>query len=129
VVGTETNATTTTVRAKKSSAKDCAKQDAAAQVIENFRGCELDATAQAEIAASLTACAARQREIGGSYDDPEVSSFTAGKDTPLWLGSFEPPYGWVEDVEPFDPDEPSWQAIGDDRYLEGPAEDAADAEE
>jgi hypothetical protein len=118
--GAEAEATTMTVRAKKPSAKDSRKQEAAAHMIENFKGVELDDTAHAEIAATLAACAERQREIGGTYDDPEVPSFTASKNTPLWLGSLEPPHGWVEDVEPFDPEEPGWQTIGDDRYLLGP---------
>ncbi|MEQ1539837.1 MAG: hypothetical protein ABL928_13005 [Sphingorhabdus sp.] len=114
----EAEATTMTVRSNKASAKDSRKQDAAALVIDGFEGCALDDTAHAEIAATLAACAARQRELGGSYDDRETTSFTAGKDTPLWLGTLEPPYGWVEDVEPFDPAEPSWQTIGDETYLD-----------
>jgi hypothetical protein len=121
----EAEATTMTVRSNKASAKDCRKQDAAAQVIDGFEGCALDDTAHAEIAATLAACAARQRELGGSYDDPETTSFTAGRDTPLWLGTLEPPHGWVEDVEQFDPAEPSWQTIGDDRYLGGDDGEAA----
>ncbi|MGL5837204.1 MAG: hypothetical protein ACRCY3_01735 [Sphingorhabdus sp.] len=122
----EAEATTMTVRSARPSASDCTIQDHAAERIENFAGVALDATAQAEIEATLAACAARQREIGGSFDDPETTSFTAGKDTPLWVGSFEPPHGWVEEVEPFDPSEPTWQTIGDDRYLEGP--DDSDSE-
>jgi hypothetical protein len=39
----------------------------------------------------------------------------------------------VEDVEPFDPDEPSWEALGDDRYLKAPVfgddEDGDDSSE
>lgn len=115
----EAEATTMTVRSNKACAKDSSKQNVAAAVIDGFEGCALDDTANAEIAATLAACAARQRELGGTYDDPETTSFTGGKDTPLWLGSFEPPHGWVEDVEPFDPAEPSWQTIGDDTYLDG----------
>lgn len=103
----EAEATTMTVKARKASLKDNRKQEGAAKTIEDFQGVTLDDDARAEILASLAACAARQREIGGSYDDPEVSSFTAGKNTPLWLGSFEPPHGWVEEVEPFDIAEPS----------------------
>ncbi len=115
----EAEATTMTVRSNKASAKDSRKQDSAAAVIDDFEGCALDDTAQAEIAATLAACATRQRELGGTYDDPESTAFTAGKDTPLWLGTLEPPHGWVDDVEPFDPAEPSWQTIGDDSYLDG----------
>lgn len=110
----EAEATTMTVRSKKPSLKDGARQDEAAKMIDEFEGVQLDETAEAEIAAALAACAARQREIEGTYDDPEVASFTAGKNTPLWLGSLEPPHGWVEDVEPFDAEERSWQAIGDE---------------
>ena len=112
--GAEAEATTMTVRSNKPSAKDSGKQDAAAAVIDDFEGCALDDTAHAEIAATLAACAARQRELGGSYDDPETTSFTAGKNTPLWLGTFEPPHGWVEDVEEFDPAEPRWETLGVD---------------
>ena len=115
----EAEATTMTVRSNKASAKDSRKQDSAAAVIDDFEGCALDDTAQAEIAATLAACATRQRELGGTYDDPESTAFTAGKDTPLWLGTLEPPHGWVDDGEPFDPAEPSWQTIGDDSYLDG----------
>lgn len=125
-VGAEAEATTMTVRSNKASAKDSSKQNAAAAVIDEFEGCALDDTAHAEIAATLAACAARQRELGGTYDDPETLTFTASKDTPLWLGSFEPPHGWVEDVEPFDPAEPSWQTIGDDTYLDGDDGEAGD---
>ena len=112
----EAEATTMTVRSNKAPAKDSRKQDSAAAVIDGFEGCALDDTAQAEIASTLAACAARQRELGGTYDDPETTAFTAGKDTPLWLGTLEPPHGWVDDVEPFDPAEPSWQTIGDKTY-------------
>lgn len=118
--GAEAEATTMTVRSSKPSMQDDRRQLEAAKVIESFDGVVLDTAAQAEITAALVGCAAQQRELGGTYDDPETTTFTAGKDTPLWLGSFEPPHGWVEDVEPFDPAEPSWQAIGDDRYLETP---------
>jgi hypothetical protein len=118
VAGAEAEATTMTVHSAKPNVKGCAAQERAAETISQFAGVTLDAAAQAEIAETLNACAARQRENAGSYDDPEQTSFTAGKATPLWLGNFEPPHGWVQDVEPFDPDEPSWQSIGDDRYLE-----------
>lgn len=114
----EAEATTMTVRASKASAKDSQKQDAAAKMVESFAGVSLDAKAQTEIAAALEACAKRQRKIEGTYDDPEMSSFTAGRNTPLWLGSFEPPHGWVDDPEPFDPAEPNWRTIGHDGYPE-----------
>ncbi len=109
----EAEATTMTVRKARPSLKDNKLQDKAAALIAQFSGVELDAAAQDEITATLVACAKRQREIDGTYDDPEQSSFTAGKNTPLWLGNFEPPHGWVEDVEPFDPAESSWQSIAD----------------
>jgi hypothetical protein len=79
----------------------------------------LDDTAHAQIAEALKACAERQRAIGGSYDDPDVETFTAGPNTPTWIGNYEPPHGWMQDVEPFDPEEPSWETIGDTRYLPG----------
>ena len=110
----EAEATTMTVRSAKPAARDCARQDAAAAQIEQFQGVQLDAAAHQEIAATLAACAQRQRVIEGSYDDPEQASFTAGKNTPLWLGSLEPPHGWVDDVQEFDPSEPRWETLGVD---------------
>lgn len=118
--GAEAEATTMTVRANRASIKSGSRQDQAAQLIDAFSGSTLDATAQQEIAATLASCAARQREVQDTFDDPEVASFTADKNTPLWVGSFEPPHGWVEDIEPFDPDEPSWRSIGDQRYMDAP---------
>jgi hypothetical protein len=84
--GAEAEATTMTVRANKPSAKDSAKQDAAENIIDNFKGCAFDETAHAEIAATLAACAARQREQSGGYDDPEVA--------PLQRARIRR-YGWV----------------------------------
>ncbi len=126
--GAEAQATTMTVRASKPSVKSCAKQEQAADILSQFKGVKLDRAARAEISNALIACAARQREIEGSYDDPEISAFTAGKMTPLWLGTFEPPHGWVEDVGTFDPDEPSWRDIGAEPYVP-PVYDAEEGEQ
>jgi hypothetical protein len=114
--GAAAEATTMTVRSSKPALSNAGKQDRSAQTIAGFEGVVLDEAAHAQIAEALKACAERQRTIGGSYEDNEVTSFTSGPNTPTWIGSFEPPYGWVEEVEPFDPAEPSWQSIGDERY-------------
>jgi hypothetical protein len=116
--GAEAEATTMTVRSSKPPALGCISQERAAETITEFAGVTLDATAHAEIANTLNTCAASQREIAGSYDDPEQPSFTAHKNTPLWLGNLEPPFGWVEDTEPFDPAEPGWQSLGEERDLD-----------
>ncbi len=108
----EAEATTMTVRAKRSSIKSDAAQDDAARLIDHFQGVDLDDTARAEIAATLAACASRLRETSDDYDNADVTSFTAYNDTPLWLGSFEPPHGWQDDPQPFDSHEQSCQAIG-----------------
>jgi hypothetical protein len=102
-----------TVRASKPSGNDTAKPERAAAMIEQFAGVDLDAEAEAEIAETLAACAARKREYGGGVHDLEESFIPQDKNDPLWRGSFEPPGGWSESVEPFDVGEPYWETIGD----------------
>ncbi len=113
VVMAETEATTMTVSAANPKAGDSAKPERAAAMIEQFSGVTLDAEAEAEIAATLAACAARKREYGGGVHDLGESFITQGKNDPLWQGNFEPHGGWMEDVEPFDPQEPCWEWLGD----------------
>ena len=50
-------------------ADDDARPDRAAAVIDQFAGGTLDAAAEAEIAETLKACAARKREYGGGVYD------------------------------------------------------------
>jgi hypothetical protein len=105
-----------TVSANKAKGNDSAKFEHAAAVIERFSGVELDAAAEAEIAATLIECAARKREYGGGVYDRNAGFVPKRDDDPLWLGTMEPPGGWVKETEPFDAAEPFWETIGDGRY-------------
>ena len=114
MVMAESETTTMTVRASKPGGDDTAKPERAAAMIEQFSGVDLDTEAEAEIAATLAACAARRREYGGGVHDLSESFIAQGKDDPTWRGNFEPHGGWRDDVEPFDPEESDWVWLGGD---------------
>lgn len=104
-------ATTMTVRASKTKASDNAKVDQAAAMIEQFSGVELDAEAEAEIARTLAACAARKRKYEGTDYDRDAGFIAQKPEDEIWRGNFEPYGGWLERVEPFDEDEKPWECI------------------
>ncbi len=112
MVCAESEMTAMTVRASKPRGNDTVKPERAAAMIEQFAGVDLDAEAEAEIAETLAACAVRKREYGGGVHDLGESFITQGKNDPLWRGSLEPPGGWVEDVEAFNPEEQNWEMVG-----------------
>ena len=89
-------------------ANNGARPDHAAAVIDQFSGVTLDAAAEAEIAETLKACAARKREYGGGVFDAGANFVPGSKCENVFEGDLEPPGGWPEEVEPFDADEPSW---------------------
>ena len=99
--------------------------DTAAQVLENFEGIELDAVAQAAIAAALEACAARFRaaeaiiDAGGDdsvallVDGPDETFVMAGRDASPYHGELVPPDRVTEFV-PFQQGEAHWTNAGDE---------------
>jgi hypothetical protein len=96
---------------------------ASARALENFEGIELDAEAEAAIAAALEACAARYRasgaiiDAGGDdavatmVDDPDESFVAAGRDASPYHGELIPP-GRVSEFEPFREGEAHWTNVG-----------------
>ncbi len=82
---------------------------AAAAVIDRFAGVSLDAEAEAEIAATLAACAARKREIRGTADDLSEVFIPITRGEPTWQGSFEPEGGWIPPERQFAPEETPWE--------------------
>jgi hypothetical protein len=96
---------------------------ASARTLENFEGIELDAEAEAAIAAALEACAARYRATGAIIDaggddavavlvdDPDESFVIAGRDASPYHGELIPP-GRVTEFEPFKEGEAHWTNAG-----------------
>jgi hypothetical protein len=126
--GAAAEASTTTVRTViNGNGIDGSRQPqdlaASARALENFEGIELDAEAEAAIAAALEACAARYRasgaiiDAGGDdavatmVDDPDESFVAAGRDASPYHGKLIPP-GRVSEFEPFREGEAHWTNAG-----------------
>lgn len=98
-----------------------------ADTVARFAGVPLDAQAQAQLLAALTANAARHRALA-IEDDPSVPFVHVGDAGPGSLGELE--YGDVsEDVPDRKPGEVAWETLGDDAALARIDEAVADFRE
>jgi hypothetical protein len=123
--GAEASATTVRTVITGPAANDDAgaRADAAAEMLNEFQGVELDAEAAAAIAAALEACAARARAADAAYDqggdaaieaaadDPDEKFVRVGQRGPHYLGALEPAVT-IEEFVPFVEGEAPWQLAG-----------------
>lgn len=102
------------------------RDDAAAAVLNGFKGVALDVEAQAAIAATLAACAERARAADAAYESGGEDAADWAADDPgesfvrseaPYRGELLPPCT-VEDFEPFTPDEVHWHLAGAEKPAE-----------
>jgi hypothetical protein len=123
-------ATVRTVVSGPSAGEDgAARLDAAAGVLNGFEGVVLDAEAEAEVAAAIEACAARERarqaalEEGGEAaadaeeDDPGQAFVRLGPNAMPYRATLEPGHG-IEEFVPFVEGEAHWSQAGAEKPAE-----------
>ncbi|MFC4292160.1 hypothetical protein ACFOWX_07005 [Sphingorhabdus arenilitoris] len=88
-----------TLRSSGPAAVTSEKTEASAAQLQQFSGVTLDAQAEAEIAEILRECAERRAEYGGTTADLNEAFVRISDSDPYWQGNFEPPGGWIYNVE------------------------------